>query len=81
LNILRLAPGATLDDMRAWEANPITPPPFEAVGGMNGLNRGVDGFMTVDLQPGAYVAICHIPDPGSGVPHSHLGMVRAFSVA
>ena len=81
LNILKLAPGATVDDMRAWEANPSTPPPFEAVGGMNGLSRGVDGFMTVDLQPGAYVAICHIPDPGSGVPHSHLGMIRAFSVA
>jgi hypothetical protein len=81
LNILKLAPGATVDDMRAWQANPTTPPPFEAVGGMNGLSRGVDGFMTVDLQPGGYVAICHIPDPGSGVPHSHLGMIRTFTVA
>jgi hypothetical protein len=81
LNILKLAPGATVDDVRAWQANPSTPPPFEAVGGMNGLSRGVDGFMTVDLQPGAYVAICNIPDPASGVPHSRLGMIRAFTVA
>jgi hypothetical protein len=81
LNILRLAPGATVADVAAWQANPTTPPPFEAVGGMNGLSRGVEGFMTVDLQAGEYVAICHIPDPGSGVPHSHLGMIRAFTGA
>jgi hypothetical protein len=81
LNVLKLAPGATVDDVRAWLANPSTPPPFEAVGGMNGLSAGVDGFMTVDLKPGEYVAICNIPDPASGWPHSRLGMIRAFTVA
>jgi len=81
LNVLKLAPGAVIGDVAAWEADPTTPPPFEAVGGMNGLSRGVDGFVTLDLQPGEYVAICHIPDPGSGVPHSHLGMIRAFTAA
>jgi hypothetical protein len=81
LNVLKLAPGATIDDVRAWLANPSTPPPFEAVGGMNGLSRGVDGYLTVDLQPGEYVAICNIPDPASGWAHSRLGMIRAFTVA
>jgi hypothetical protein len=47
---------------------------------MNGLSAGVDGYMTVDLQPGQYLAICNIPDPQSGLPHSKLGMVRAFTV-
>jgi hypothetical protein len=80
LNILKLTPGSTVDDVRAWAANPSTPPPFEAVGGMNGLGPGEDGFMTVDLEPGAYVAICNIPDPASGWSHSRLGMIRAFTV-
>jgi hypothetical protein len=81
LNILKLAPGKTTQDVLAWQADPSTPPPFEAVGGMNGLGAAIDGYMTVDLQPGSYVAICNIPDPGSGQPHSRLGMIRAFTVA
>jgi hypothetical protein len=81
LNILKLTPGSTVDDVRAWAANPTTPPPFEAVGGMNGLGPGADGYMTVDLEPGEYVAICNIPDPASGWAHSRLGMIRAFTVA
>jgi hypothetical protein len=36
--------------------------------------------MTVDLEPGTYVAICNIPDPASGMPHSRLGMLRQFTV-
>ena len=80
LNILKLAPGASLADLQAWQPDQGTPPPFEAVGGMNGMSQGEAHYMTVDLQPGTYVAICNIPDPGSGVPHSRLGMVRQFSV-
>jgi hypothetical protein len=80
LNILKLAPGASLSDLQAWQPDQGTPPPFEAVGGMNGMSQGEAHYMTVDLQPGTYVAICNIPDPGSGLPHSRLGMVRQFSV-
>jgi hypothetical protein len=47
---------------------------------MNGLSQGVDPFMTIDLQPGEYVAICNIPDPASGVAHSRLGMIQPFTV-
>ncbi len=80
LNILKLAPDKALDDVLAWQANPTTQPPFQAVGGMNGLSPGLEGYTTVDLQPGTYVAICHIPDPGTGLPHSHLGMIKSFTV-
>jgi hypothetical protein len=80
LNLLRLAPGATVSDVLAWQPDQGTPPPFEAVGGMNGLSQGKADYMTVDLEPGTYVAICNIPDPGSGVSHAKLGMIRQFSV-
>jgi hypothetical protein len=36
--------------------------------------------MTLDLQPGEYVGLCFIPDPASGAPHVHLGMIAAFTV-
>ena len=80
LNILKLAPGATAADVLAWQPDQGAPPPFEAVGGMNGLSQGVDDAMTINLQPGEYVAICNIPDPGSGIAHSRLGMIRPFTV-
>jgi hypothetical protein len=80
LNLLKLAPGASASEVLAWQPDQGTPPPFEAVGGMNGLSQGVDDYLTLDLQPGEYVAICNIPDPGSGVAHSRLGMIRLFTV-
>jgi hypothetical protein len=80
LNILKLAPGATATDVLAWSPEAGTPPPFEAVGGMNGLSQGEADYVTVDLDAGNYVAICNIPDPNTGLPHSHLGMIRPFTV-
>jgi hypothetical protein len=80
LNILKLAPGKSLSDVQAWQPDQGTPPPFEAVGGMNGMSQGETHYMTLDLEPGTYLAICNIPDPGSGVPHSQLGMLRQFTV-
>jgi hypothetical protein len=80
LNVVKLAPGKVLEDVLAWDERPSGPPPFEPVGGMNGLSLDRVGYMTLDLASGDYVAICHIPDPASGVPHAHLGMAKAFSV-
>jgi hypothetical protein len=80
LNIIKLAPGKTLQDAQAWEGAPAGPPPFSAAGGINAFSADGSGYMTLDLQPGHYVAICNVPDPGTGVPHSHLGMFKEFSV-
>jgi hypothetical protein len=80
LVVVKLAEGKKVDDVMAWYRAPSGPPPFEAVGGINGLSMGVAGYMTLDLQPGSYAAICVIPDPASGMAHLHLGMVKAFTV-
>jgi hypothetical protein len=79
-DILKLAPGQTADDVLVWDSSPSGPPPFTSVGGLNGISAGASGYMTLDLDPGAYVAVCHIPDSGSGVAHLHLGMIEPFSV-
>ncbi|MBV9169831.1 MAG: hypothetical protein JOZ81_07085 [Chloroflexi bacterium] len=81
LNILKLAPGKTAADALAWEEAPAGPPPFEAAGGMNAFSTSGSGYMTLDLQPGNYLAICNVPDPASGAAHSHLGMIKNFTVS
>ena len=55
-------------------------PPFEDAGGLQGIDPGESGWLNLDLQPGNYVALCHIPDPASGKAHEELGMVLPFSV-
>ena len=74
------AAGATAQDALAFYKAPVGAPPIESIGGINGLGEGKSGFMSLDLQPGAYAAVCLIPDPSSGVAHIHLGMFKAFSV-
>jgi hypothetical protein len=80
LVVVKLAADTTTEDVRTWYRAPGMPPPFEAVGGINGLAEGRAGFTTVDLGPGAYAAICVIPDQASGVPHIELGMIEDFAV-
>jgi len=81
LGVLKLAPGKTDEDVLAWDSAPSGPPPFESVGGINAFSADGSGYMTLDLAPGEYLAVCHIPDPVSGVAHLHLGMTRHFTVA
>lgn len=79
-NIMRLEQGKTMEDVGKWFAQPAGPPPFQAVGGMNGLTTGQSGYVTLYLPTGNYLAICNIPDPASQKPHAQLGMVKAFTV-
>jgi hypothetical protein len=80
IGIVRLSPGATVEDILGFYKRPTGEPPFQSVGGINGLDVGGSGLMTLDLQPGEYAAVCLIPDPASRVSHVHLGMIHRFSV-
>jgi hypothetical protein len=58
------------------------PPPFEFVGGSQGIMPGKTEWVTLDLTPGDYVALCFIPSPAhQGMPHVALGMSKAFTVS
>jgi hypothetical protein len=77
VNILQLGPGKTARDAIDFFTAPAGPPPFAPVGGVQGATPGVmDAILVVDLKPGNYLAICNIPDPASGKPHSALGMIE-----
>ena len=80
ISLIKLVEGKTMADVAAFMAAPDGPPPFASAGGLQGIDPGESGWLKLNLTPGDYVALCHIPDPASGKPHTELGMVAPFSV-
>ena len=78
--LIKLAEGKTMVDVQAFMHSPAGAPPFEDAGGLQGIDSGETAWVNLDLQPGNYAALCHIPDPASGRAHEELGMVLPFAV-
>jgi hypothetical protein len=87
IEILKLAPGKTVDDARpyfkldALDPQSISTLPFNIAGGYGTIPPHQDGYMMVNLDPGNYVLICPVTDATTGKQHFMLGMVTPFSVA
>ena len=87
IEILKLAPGKTVDDARpyfkldALDPQSISTLPFKIAGGFGTIPPHQDGYMMVNLDPGHYVLICPVTDATTGKQHFMLGMVTPFSVA
>lgn len=64
-----------LDDL-ATNATPAVD--LVAVGGMGALSSGFEGYLYLDLEPGPYLAVDFMPDPGEPRPHLLDGYVTAF---
>jgi hypothetical protein len=79
MNLIRLQPGKTIQDVGQFMEAPDGLPPFEMVGGVNGFSSQGVGWLILDLEPGDYVALCFIPDPATGHSHLELGMVSLFT--
>lgn len=45
------------------------------------LSGGRTIWIEPNLEPGYYVALCFLPDPGADLPHAVSGMIDAFEVA
>jgi uncharacterized cupredoxin-like copper-binding protein len=78
--LMKLAEGKTLEDVEHFMHAMEGPPPFSSIGGMQAIDPGASGWLHLDLTPGSYVAICHVPDLASGQPHADMGMVMPFVV-
>jgi uncharacterized cupredoxin-like copper-binding protein len=76
----RLTNGATFADAEPFLQGQGPEPSLEAVGGTVGMAPGQRAWVTVDLPPGDYLALCFIPDTASGAPHAFLGMWATFTV-
>lgn len=84
MQVLRLADGATVDDVLAWLETEEGVPPGEPAAYVGITSPGYSTDQVLDLAPGRYVAICFMPDHlgnATGMPHFMLGMVQEFEVA
>ncbi|HEX5634697.1 MAG TPA: hypothetical protein VFX50_15750, partial [Gemmatimonadales bacterium] len=78
--IHRLEPGKTATDFVRWLAKPEGPPPATLHGGIAPLAAGETAQFTVDLPPGTYALICHIPDHKDGKAHLTHGMWQEVTI-
>ncbi len=69
-----------MQDVMAWAEHMHGAPPYTNAGGMQAIMPGTAAWLDLDLTPGQYVALCHVPDVASGKPHEMLGMVMPFTV-
>ncbi|MGH2530875.1 MAG: hypothetical protein ACRDJW_01090 [Thermomicrobiales bacterium] len=75
---------AIVESSMTGEAPPVDGPnpetDFEEIGGSAVLSAGQTTWIEVDLAPGAYGAVCWVPDQETGTPHMLLGMTAVFTV-
>ena len=53
---------------------------IEPVGGIRWLSPGATRWTELNLESGAYAALCFVFDPETGMPHAMMGMVDVFTV-
>ena len=78
--IVKLAPGATVQDFLAAMEKPQGPPPGALVGGITGIAKGRTVDIATSFTAGDYALVCFVPDAKDGKPHIAHGMVKQFSV-
>ena len=76
MEIIKLAPGKTAEDVVAWIQKPNGPPPGDAIGGAAFQAPGTTEYVTADFTPGSYLLICFVPDAKDGKPHFMHGMMH-----
>lgn len=79
VEIVRLAPGKTVEQFMNWMKKPAGPPPGSAIGGMTPFT-GTPTYFTADITPGTYALICFVPDAKDGKPHFMHGMIKSITV-
>ncbi len=80
VEIVWLAPGKTPADLLSWIESHNGPPPGKPLGGIPGLDKGREGWFTMDFAAGNYGVICFLPDRTDGKPHFVHGMTQQFAV-
>ena len=80
--IVRLAPGATLEDVARWSerGQPDGPRPVEDWQGVAAIAPGAEAWLELTWRPGRYAVFCLSPDTGDGRPHLLHGLHREFVV-
>jgi len=80
VQLVRLDSGKTAADLQAAMKHPGPMPAWAVfVGGPNAPDPGAQSNATMKLDPGHYVVVCLVDQPG-GVPHMMKGMVHPLTV-
>jgi uncharacterized cupredoxin-like copper-binding protein len=79
--LVKLNPGATMQDWAAAAEKMNGPLPGQLMDGIAGLAPGRHGYATVDFTPGNYGLVCFAPDTKDGKPHLVHGMIQEFTVS
>lgn len=77
--LLRVKEGKTIEDVLNAMQSGQGEPPIDSAGGLAAVAAGTTAWVDLDLKPGAYIAICFVPD-ASGKPHFQHGMMSPFTV-
>jgi hypothetical protein len=80
VQLVQLAPGASLGDFMKWMEKMEGPPPGKPLGGIAGIESGMSQYFTADFVPGSYALICFLPDVKDRKPHFAHGMVQQIEV-
>jgi hypothetical protein len=56
------------------------PAEFQDMGGLAPISQDQTAYFELNLEPGAYVAVCFMPDKEDGAPHALKGMATIFEV-
>lgn len=80
LELLRLLPGKTMDDVKKFFVTFEGAPPVNGLAGVAVESPGMTGYVMLDLTPGNYVLYCFVPDAKDGKMHAEHGMVKAFTI-
>ena len=79
--LLKLHPEASTQRfLDLYRPGSVPNPAGKPIGGVVGLDPGLDSYMLVDLKPGRYGLLCFLRDPTSRAPHFVLGMWMDFDV-
>jgi plastocyanin len=80
VQLVQLAPGASLGDFMKWMEKMEGPPPGKPLGGIAGIESGMSQYFNADFVPGNYALICFLPDVKDRKPHFAHGMVQQIEV-
>jgi hypothetical protein len=87
MDLMRIAPGKTMADLKKAMMGNSNPKWVTQVGGWGVVTPGAAEWAHLNLTAGNYVLMCWVPDifayPGhkpTNKPHAMLGMVRMITV-
>jgi hypothetical protein len=82
LELVKLGEGKTMADLAKWGQTYQGPLPGTSLGGAAPMMPGMVEYISVDLTPGSYAALCFVPDPTKkNMPHLAEGMVLPFTIS